>query len=151
MSKLPSRLFKINLLKMLGNDVVDLRLAKIQSNWKRRNYLSKIYSAGEQIYIDAADDPDLIVWLLWSMKEAAYKIVNRNTSIRCYEPKGFCCSFELNGSSAKGEVSYRGEKFLTHSEFSPERIHTLSFGTGVCPAQCRVIQLSDTSYYKSIS
>ena len=33
---------------MIGNDVVDLELAKKESNWQRRGFLSKIFTKNEQ-------------------------------------------------------------------------------------------------------
>jgi len=66
---------------MLGNDIVDLDLAKTQSNWRRKNYLDKIFTTEEQLLISSAKRPDEMVWLLWSMKESAYKIYNRKSGI----------------------------------------------------------------------
>lgn len=140
-------LLKVNSLKVLGNDVIDLRLTKTQSNWKRPNYLSKVFSPDEQHLIHGSDNPDLMVWLMWSMKEAAYKIVNRNTELRFYDPKAFCCSFQLDGSQAKGSVSYLGENFLTHSQIAQNYVHTLSFKAGASLEKCRIIHTQNCDDY----
>ena len=58
---------------MIGNDVVDLVLAKTESNWKRKGYLDKLYTASEQSFIQNAANQDEMVWLLWSIKESVYK------------------------------------------------------------------------------
>lgn len=132
---------------MLGNDVIDLTLAKMQSNWTRRNYLSKVFSHQEQNIIYSSDNPDLMVWLIWSMKEAAYKIVNRKTGVRFYDPKGFCCNFDLDGSQAKGSVSYLGERFITHSEVAQNYVHTLSLKEGIRLEKCKIIHIQNCSDY----
>ena len=33
---------------MIGNDVVDLRRALVESNWKRKGFLTKVFSDSEQ-------------------------------------------------------------------------------------------------------
>ena len=35
----------------IGNDIVDLSLAKIQSNWQRKGFLEKQFTQKEQIEI----------------------------------------------------------------------------------------------------
>jgi len=62
---------------MIGNDVVDLELAKTESNWKRKGYLDKLYTPSEQNLIKNAPDQDEMVWLLWSIKESVYKAYQR--------------------------------------------------------------------------
>ena len=56
---------------MIGNDVIDLQLAAVQSNWQRPGFREKIVTEGENHLIDAAEDPFQTVWRLWSMKESA--------------------------------------------------------------------------------
>lgn len=110
---------------MLGNDIIDLNLTQRESNWKRKNYLSKIFSSAEQALICEAHNPDLTVWLMWSMKEAVYKIVNRKTGLRFYNPQAFCCSVGLNDLQAEGQVCYNGTHFLTHTEITKNFLHTI--------------------------
>ncbi|MFC3560334.1 4'-phosphopantetheinyl transferase family protein [Pedobacter jamesrossensis] len=132
---------------MLGNDVVDLRLAKTQSNWKRPNYLSKVFSSDEQNLIYSSGNTELMVWLMWSMKEAAYKIVNRNTGLRFYDPKAFCCSVDLDGWQAKGSVNYLGQQFLTYSDVGQYYVHTLSITSAISFENCRIIHAQNCSDY----
>lgn len=107
----------------MGNDIVDLKLAKIQSNWQRKNYLDKIFTTAEQSLITAAKSPDVIVWLLWSMKESAYKIHNRKTGIRAFAPKSLNCSIY---SFTHGEVSIDGDIYFTKSSLNTAFIHTIA-------------------------
>ncbi|WP_293744717.1 4'-phosphopantetheinyl transferase superfamily protein [uncultured Pedobacter sp.] len=108
---------------MLGNDIVDLDLAKIQSNWRRKNYLDKIFTPKEQSLITSANNPDEMVWLLWSMKESAYKIHNRKTGIRDFAPKNFSCTIHAD---SYGAVSIDNYTYFTKSNIQTAFIHTIA-------------------------
>jgi phosphopantetheinyl transferase (holo-ACP synthase) len=87
---------------MIGNDIVDLLEAKLKSNWKRPGYLDKLFTINEQQFIQNSDHKFLMVWRLWSMKEAAYKLYTQIHPSRFYKPKQFQC--EINNS--EGKVRY---------------------------------------------
>ena len=72
---------------MIGNDIVDLNLAKTQSNWERKGFLKKQFTDEEQLSIHSSRNSFLEVWLLWSMKEAAYKCYSQQYQIRFFNPK----------------------------------------------------------------
>lgn len=108
---------------MIGNDVVDLALAKIESNWQRSRFLAKIFTKKEQEIIFLSDDQELMVWNLWSRKEAAYKIYNRETGIRGYFPLEIECVFD---NSSRGNVVFKGREFYTQTSFDNNQIHTIA-------------------------
>lgn len=88
---------------MIGNDIVDLVEAKLKSNWKRPGYLDKLFTINEQRFIQNSEHKFLMVWRLWSMKEAAYKLYTQIHPSRFYKPKQFQC--EINNSG--GQVGYK--------------------------------------------
>lgn len=91
---------------MIGNDIVDLNAANLESNWQRPRFLSKLFSKKEQKIIDSAEDATNIVWRLWSMKESAYKAHQRYFDLAPkFNPKAFECNLL---SSEKGNVSVSG-------------------------------------------
>lgn len=108
---------------MLGNDIVDLNLAKTQSNWRRKRYLDKIFTTEEQLIISHAENPDLMVWVLWSMKESAYKIDNRKTGIRNFAPQSLSCTIHDNHH---GEVNINGNTYFTKSNLQTAFVHTIA-------------------------
>jgi phosphopantetheinyl transferase (holo-ACP synthase) len=108
---------------MIGNDIVDLALALKESNWRRKGYLNKIFTKHEQILIIKSDNPENMVWNLWSRKEAAYKIFNRNTGIRIYNPIQFEC-FDTDKSI--GKVMNNSVLYYTKTEINYDYIHTVS-------------------------
>ena len=62
---------------MIGNDVVDLVLARKESNWKRKGFLYKLFTTFEQELIQNASNQEEMVWILWSIKESVYKAYQR--------------------------------------------------------------------------
>jgi phosphopantetheinyl transferase (holo-ACP synthase) len=112
---------------MIGNDVVDLELARTESNWKRKGFLQKLFTQSEQALIQQHHDPETMVWLLWSMKEAAYKIYNRQTGIRAFIPHKLECEILSSGhDNFKGVVICDDKKYYTISAISGEIIHTVA-------------------------
>lgn len=88
---------------MVGNDIVDIAQAKKDSNWQRPRFLDKLFTLNEQQTIHASNHPFLMVWRLWSMKEAAYKLYTQFNPSRFYNPKGFEC--EIN--EKRGVVRFK--------------------------------------------
>lgn len=112
---------------MIGNDVIDLAQSRIESNWQRKGFVEKLFIAEEQQYIQDYDKPEIMVWLLWSMKEAAYKIYNRQTKIREFSPKKLSCSLDfIDCNLALGKVICNENRYYTKSIFSLESIHTVA-------------------------
>ena len=108
---------------MIGNDIIDVSLAKTQSNWERRGFLEKQFTEKEQVTIHVSENPFETVWRMWSMKESAYKIVAQQEERRFYAPKKFEC--ELT-SLDKGFVCFQDEKFYTITELNTFFIHTVA-------------------------
>ena len=107
---------------MIGNDIVDLALARKESNWKRKGYLDKIFTSQEQFLIINSDNPEIMVWNLWSRKEAAYKIFNRQTGIRAFNPIQFE-NFEIEKNI--GSVHAFNVVYFTKTEITTEYIHSV--------------------------
>ena len=107
---------------MIGNDIVDLNLAKSQSNWQRKGFLDKIFTKKEQKLISRADDSFRMAWLLWSMKESACKIYSRQNNVRFYAPRKFEC--EVN--NLKGTVTINNTIYFTKSTISSNCIYTIA-------------------------
>jgi phosphopantetheinyl transferase (holo-ACP synthase) len=97
---------------LIGNDIIDLSLAKTESNWQRRGFLEKQFTANEQQLILAATNSFSLVWRFWSMKEAAYKVFTQQNEMCFFAPKKFDC---LLISNKEGMVLYKDRKFYTSS------------------------------------
>jgi phosphopantetheinyl transferase (holo-ACP synthase) len=92
-----------------GNDIVDMTTAAVESNWKRKDFLKKIFTQKEQVYILNAAAPTQMVWKLWSMKESAYKIYTRQFGGRFFAPQKLSCTIlnETAGRVIINNISYQ--------------------------------------------
>jgi phosphopantetheinyl transferase (holo-ACP synthase) len=112
---------------VIGNDIVDLALAQKESNWKRKGFLNKIFTDKEQLLILNALNPEVMVWNLWSRKEAAYKIYNRNTGIRGYFPLQIeCTNLELIDGIQLGIVAIKEAFYYTKTTINSEYINSIA-------------------------
>ena len=112
---------------MIGNDIIDLKLAKIESNWKRKGFLDKIYTEREQKHILNSINPEIEVWNFWSRKEAAYKIYNRQTKIRAYIPLQLeCFDIKKVDNLIYGIVKCKGFIFYTKTEINSNFILSIA-------------------------
>jgi phosphopantetheinyl transferase (holo-ACP synthase) len=137
---------------MIGNDVVDLAFASKESNWKRRGFLKKIYTESEQYCIMNSENPELTVWLMWSMKESAYKIHMRQFRESFFAPLRFECRI-INGlhNNFSGQVLSSNSEYTTMTEYINGSIFTLAFEENCTVANCIInkkINFSDKYYNK---
>jgi len=133
---------------MLGNDIVDLKFAKLHYNWRRKGYLNKIFSARELELINSSKSEDTMVWVLWSMKEAAYKCYNRLTSERLFNPQAFeCALFSSCNNSASGVVKRNGQSFFTKTDISKNYVHTLAYSGTLMLDHLSVHHLKNNAEY----
>ena len=113
---------------MIGNDIVDLALARKESNWKRNGFLNKIFTTKEQLLISNSEDPEVMVWNLWSRKEAAYKIYNRQTQIRGYFPLELKCIYE---NQNLGTVSINDKLYFTETTIDTDCVYTIAVAQNI--------------------
>ena len=111
---------------MIGVDLVDLKRAELDSNWKRKRYLQKIFTKEEQELICNYNDSNLMVWILWSMKEAAYKIWSRNTGHRVYAPTSLRCENIQITEFINGTVTHLDRQYFTQSNLNEDYVCTIA-------------------------
>ncbi|WP_026977913.1 4'-phosphopantetheinyl transferase family protein [Flavobacterium tegetincola] len=112
---------------MIGNDIVDLLCARKESNWKRKGYLNKIYSSSEQRLIHSTPNAEIMVWILWVMKEASYKANHRITGLREYAPINIKCSIKyVEHNVYFGTAVYNGLEYNTKTIVYPDYIHSIA-------------------------
>lgn len=130
---------------MVGNDVVDIMLSRRESNWQRPGFLAKIFSNQEQLVIYNSIDPEIMVWRLWSMKEAAYKIYNRQTKIRAYIPHQLICT--VNGIF--GTVTCNEKIYYTETIVDAKSIYTIAaHNRDILNA---IVELTDSVVFKDVN
>lgn len=129
---------------MIGNDIVDLDLAKKESNWQRRGFLDKLFTSEEQELITASNDSFQTVWLLWSMKESAYKAYLQSQGNRFFSPK----SIKIKLISKNSATALIHDKlFYAQSEINQNVIHTTALSEkGAKNVTSDFFKLGNTNY-----
>ena len=110
---------------MIGNDIVDLELAKKQSNWRRIGFMEKTFTASEQAMSLSSLVSDQLVWTLWSMKECVYKATRMLDKEILLNPLKFECEM-LSASS--GKVIYKGMSYHTSTQANKNYVLTETSG-----------------------
>lgn len=140
---------------MTGNDLVDLKAASKESNWKRKGFLIKLFNENEQALIHAALVPEEMVWLLWSMKEAAYKIYNKRSGIRAYAPLKLNCEITAEQSSSYlGVVRIAAAVYHTKSTIiTGDYIHTIAAeqASALRSVKAKIYRISPELDYKPMA
>lgn len=121
---------------MIGNDVIDLALARRESDWRRKGWLEKLFTEWERARIGQAKNPELMVWTMWSQKESVYKIFNRLTGIRLFCPLRFECH--------ENYVRTESLRFSTYTEITGDLLHTVAVLEASKLDEVREIQRSET-------
>jgi phosphopantetheinyl transferase (holo-ACP synthase) len=128
---------------MIGNDIVDLKIAALESNWKRPRFLDKVFSKQEQSLIINSEIQSQMVWLLWSMKEAAYKIYVQQYGERIFNPKKLTCELI---STREGSVNFNGNQYVTKSEIGDDFVNTMAYSEEPNTTIIHRFKIEDTSY-----
>jgi phosphopantetheinyl transferase (holo-ACP synthase) len=108
---------------MSGNDIVDIKLAAAESNWKRKGFIEKIFTPQEQQYIKDALAPNEMVWKLWSMKESAYKIYTRQYGGFFFAPHKFSCTLL---TATTGLVTFNNISYQTKTIAAKKYIYSIA-------------------------
>ena len=106
---------------MIGNDIIDLSLAKTESNWQRPRFLEKQFTQQEMKAIQKSANPFLLLWRFWSMKESAYKIVVQQQKKRFFAPAKFSCTIV---SKTQGLVKFEDQMFSCLTQTTPQYIYS---------------------------
>lgn len=134
---------------MLGNDIVDLALARKESNWENKRYLNKILNQKEQNQLLNAPNKEAKLWELWTRKEACYKIYNRETQKRAYNPLQFECFKTRNKMGfIVGKVSCNSRIYYTKTQVTSEFVYTEALENERDFEVIKVISRSEKIYKK---
>jgi phosphopantetheinyl transferase (holo-ACP synthase) len=137
---------------MMGNDVVDLKVAAAESNWRRKGFLEKVFLEEERQLVWTASDQHQMVWLLWSMKEAAYKARQRQFNLpRRLNWQALQCSLgKISAERASGVVKVGEELYFTASEITSENIHTTAKHNPEIPLKNVIFEAPSTAAKKEL-
>jgi phosphopantetheinyl transferase (holo-ACP synthase) len=110
---------------LIGNDLVYIPGWSESAPHRHQRFKDKLFLPSEQELLKS-----LPVWgepLLWSMKEATYKLVFRTEPSYRYAPKSLRTSVQdLSADRIDGLVNYKDAEFLTQSWRAESYIHTIA-------------------------
>lgn len=127
---------------MIGNDIVDLN--NIATNWNRPRFLDRVFTEDERHIISISDDKHQTVWLLWSMKEAAYKVHVQQFGTRFFNPKKMVCNLS---SSTIGCVTIENERYYTRSIISNNYVYTIASLNTSENYISSILEIENNSYF----
>lgn len=107
---------------MIGNDLVDLSLAKHAHRWERKGFLEKIFTENELHLVQSGPDLFTSLWWLWSQKEAVYKIVNRSSGRRWFNPH----AFQVTGFGAESTVLFGTNQYCVRTYQQRDKIESIA-------------------------
>lgn len=128
---------------MIGNDIVDLKFASSSPNWRRDRFMGKVFSPREQEIVSDSSDPFKTIWLLWSMKESAYKVHVRQHSKKFLVPAKLKCNLL---SSNEGIVKIFSETYKTNTIIDKDYIYTIALNDFSGNIKSNCFKLENTSY-----
>lgn len=111
---------------MVGNDIVDLRLASKSGRWQSKRLWDKVFTLGEQKYLRKSLNADVEIWRLWSMKESAYKVYVQKYATAFFNPRRIEC---LINSETCGMVRIDEKSFFSLSSRFKNAVHTITTET----------------------
>ncbi len=119
------------ILRLVGNDVVDLRLPANQASAANDRYRQRVLSVDEYDVVAAAVDPARALWLHWAAKESAYKALRRGNVYLQFLHRKFCVTVTEhdvlpNGSGrARGTVQHALDRVDVVWEWCDDWMHCM--------------------------
>lgn len=109
----------------IGNDIVDLNDPQAKSKENNLAFLSRIFSSAEQRLISESSAPHVMLWTLWSIKEASFKAAQKLLSNIRFIPKKFSCEI-IEAKSARWLCYYNSACFNVHVTTTSDYVHAVA-------------------------
>lgn len=123
---------------MMGHDLVDLSLARQAHRWEREGFLEKIFTEAELSLVRTGEDFFTSLWWFWSQKEAVYKIANRNSGRRWFNPH----AFQITGFEAESKVLFDTETYTVRTHRQNDKIESIALSYNVDFTRVKSIDLN---------
>lgn len=100
-----------DILKLIGNDIVDLALPETLDKAADNRYIKHVCAADECNFLSSAPDRHTALWAMWAAKEAAFKVVGKIHPELGFSPRKYLIgnllfdSFRQNKIAA-GTINY---------------------------------------------
>ena len=132
---------------MIGNDVIDLRLASAESNPLRQGWWDKVFDESEQHQLSVRENTRLI-WEFWAMKESAYKAHVRQGGDPGFYPARIICDAE-SGTARIGTAVYHCQVLTFDGRISVRAaIDKIILGQIVTIDHRNIVKIGRLPYFK---
>ena len=109
----------------IGNDIVDLNDPQAQGKENNLAFLSRVFSSAEQRLISESSAPHVMLWTLWSIKEASFKAAQKLLSDIRFIPKKFLCEI-VEAKSAQWHCCYSSACFNVQVTTTNDYVHAVA-------------------------
>jgi len=120
---------------MIGNDVVDLRDPDADPWRLHARFDSRVYHPSERALIATSPQPGRTRWILWALKEAAYKAARKEEPTTVFSPVRFVVSLQ---DAASAIVRAGSRRFRASISCGPGHVHAVAWRVGDPPAVTRM-------------
>jgi len=108
---------------VIGNDIVDLSLSYKSRRTLSDRFLNKLFTKAEQELIRNSSIPEDTLWLLWSMKESAYKVYVQQGNQPSFAPTKFRGTISGNDQSY---VTADQSVYYTSTTITGNYVHSIA-------------------------
>lgn len=128
---------------MIGNDVVDLHYFDSPFHQHIR-YLERICAPDEADAVRKSEDAARVLAAVWAAKEAAYKLVSRNSNLRHFVPRDFTTDVACRGLRSgldELQVSYTGTAAIVAIYQTGQWLHAVATFSRDCQLHWKVQEI----------
>lgn len=126
----------------VGNDIVDLNHPHAKEKSKDLRFLKRVFLPDEERQILASHEPDTMLWTLWTGKEAAYKVVQKDRHNVPSTPRLYKVSFDEaselvsvpEGKTFSGAVDTPVGTIRLRTFLTTEHAHSIGIFSPSCDA-----------------
>lgn len=108
----------------VGDDIVDLKSLDLEEKHKNTRFLERVLSAKEQVLFNQAKNQKEMLWIFWSGKESAYKVLKKKKPDLVFAHSKFEVSFDQDTNS--GLARFEDDLVSLRWNRSPNWIHCLA-------------------------
>src|SRR5215475_12911866 len=109
---------------MIGNDVVDLADPDADPGRLHPRFDGRVFDPSERALIAASTQPSRTRWILWALKESAYKAARKEEPTIVFSPARFVVSHQ---EAASAIVCACGRRFRASISCGPGYVHAVAW------------------------
>ena len=131
---------------LIGNDIISLKSPENQNSHNNERYLRKVFSEREIQYMHSEVIPNLS-YMLWTCKEAAYKISLKQGIMNGFSPRLFQVELvQEHACGLKLITRYLNKQYYTNTYICPDFVQSIASDRKDALDRVRSHMISDYEY-----